>query len=318
MRAKSCAAGLAALLVLGLASDGRACDSCGCALSPVDERGLVTGWRFGVAKQLTMFDRLQDSGHRISNDADQEIQSFLTRFSLGYQFDERDGIEVSIPYLTRRFRRLLDGTFQEGNVNGFGDAIVEGNRVVTLKRGADSLVIGKVRAGVKLPTGDSSFLREQANALLGGPDSVVGGHDLTLGSGSTDAVLGGSLYARRHHAMVTATVQEELRSTGSFDYRYADEFQWEVSPGWYLDYRGDRSLAVQVSLQGTSKGLDTFQGVVPVTDTGINEVYLGPRVLINEGKLAGLVDVNFPVHESNTDVQLVPSYRAHASLLYRF
>ena len=296
-----------------------ACDSCGCALTPVDERSLTTGWRAGVAQQFTLFDRLQDSGNRVANDEDQEIKSFLTQVSVGYQLDERDSVQVDFPFLKRRFRRLVDGNLQQGDVDGLGDITLSGTRVVTLKRHADSLVIGRVRAGVKLPTGDTGFLGEQAAALNGtGPDSVVGGHDLTLGTGSTDAQLGASFYGRWHRAMLTATVLREIRGTGAFDYQFADELQWEFSPGWYLDYRSSQALAVQLTVQGLSKSTDTFAGSTPVTDTGVNEVYVGPRLTASGAHLSALVDWQTPVHELNTDLQLVPRYRTHFSLLWRF
>src|SRR5436189_75968 len=85
----------AMLMAAGVA---HACDSCGCALLPVDERTLERGWRLGVARQYTLFDHLQDAGVRIANDAGEEIQSSLTRWQVGYQFDERNALTVSIPF----------------------------------------------------------------------------------------------------------------------------------------------------------------------------------------------------------------------------
>ena len=86
------------------------------------------------------------------------------------------------------------------------------------------------------------------------------GHDLTLGSGSFDGIVGGQMYWSWGRVFVTAGMQYAMRSTGSFDYRFANDLTWIGGPGWYALLTHSYSLALQAVLSGETKGNDSQQG----------------------------------------------------------
>ncbi len=74
---------------------------------------------------------------------------------------------------------------------------VVANYVVMRKEDPDWGYSWRVSAGVKLPTGDDSMLDQEdpaaAPSVFNNPNSLVGGHDLALGSGSYDGIIGTGL-----------------------------------------------------------------------------------------------------------------------------
>lgn len=86
---------------------------------------------------------------------------------------------------------------------------------------------------MKFPTGSSRRLKEEFNEveIEGAPLSGIHGHDLALGSGSYDAVLGAGVFTRYRSAFFQASVQYTVRTTGSYDYRYANDVSFDLGPG---------------------------------------------------------------------------------------
>ena len=111
----------------------------------------------------------------------------------------------------------------------------------------------------------------------------IGGHDLTYGSGSVDGLIGTGAVARWKRLFVTASVQYAIRSSGAYDYQFANDLSWVGGPGVYLALNHDYTLALQAACSGETKGHDLAQGV-PTTDTAETIVYLGPQVHFTWGK----------------------------------
>ena len=152
----------------------------------------------------------------------------------------------------------------------------------------------------------------------GAPESGIHGHDLTLGSGSVDGLVGTSVSARWRRLFFTASAQYSIRSTGSYDYRYANDVTWSGGPGGYLLLGDPWTLSVQLNISGEQKGLDTFQGA-KAGDTGTTAVYLGPELQLTWKNRVSLdFGVDLPVVMNTTSFQTVPDYRLHGSLTFRF
>ena len=54
-------------------------------------------------EQFTHFGTLQEDGHKVPNDANQSLDSSITQLLLGYNFNERFGLQVSVPIIHRSF-----------------------------------------------------------------------------------------------------------------------------------------------------------------------------------------------------------------------
>ena len=111
--------------------------------------------------------------------------------------------------------------------------------------------------GIKFPTGDSDKLNPAEPDFAAG----IGGHDLTLGSGSYDGLVGTGFYTRWKRWFLTGAMQYAIRTEGDFGYQFANDWIWYGGPGVYLVLGGKSTLAFQAVVSGESKGQDTINGV---------------------------------------------------------
>ncbi len=71
-------------------------------------------------------------------------------------------------------------------------------------------------------------------------------------------------------------------------------------------------------VSGESKGQDTSVGIA-TTDTAETIVYLGPQLNFTWGSnLSAQAGADLPVSIESTGDQVVPDYRVHAALTWRF
>jgi hypothetical protein len=339
-----------ALLAVWLASipgvrSAPACDVC--AIYTATEMGESRiGLRLGVAEQYSNFNTIKRDGDEIDNVANERVNSSITQILVGYGVTPRFGLQLNVPIIARQFRRLDDhGDIEHGDENGFGDLSLIGQYLVWSDVQEQSVFRFSVLGGVKFPTGDSSFLGEEldeededAEASLeaaarrmrprhtepapGGGDaqvvSGVHGHDLALGSGSFDGIIGAAVFWSWKRFFVTAATQFAIRSEGDFDYQYADDLTWLGGPGVYALLAHNYSLGVQAVLSGETKGKDTQQGE-SLDDTGITALYVGPGFSFTWGtSLAADVALDLPAIQDNTAVQIVPNYRIRGGVTWRF
>lgn len=332
-------AALAALLVVASAgSVAQACDVCA-IYTATEMREARGGFRLGVAEQFSRFTTLKEDGEEIDNPGE-HLNSAITQLILGYDLSPRFGLQLTVPIIARDFRRRENGVITSGDETGFGDlslvGLVRPFSYVTERSVVRTSLVG----GLELPSGSPDRLREELEegdqagararqgALVGGfrasheadDEGPIGvhGHDLALGSGSVDGIIGGSFFASWTRLFFTAAVQYAMRTKGSFDYRYANEVTWTGGPGMYPYLAHERSLAIHMLVTGEHKGLDELDGA-DAEDTGVTAVYLGPGVSFTWGtSLAADVAGDLPVSQDNTSVQLMPSFRIRGGVSWRF
>jgi hypothetical protein len=327
---------------LGIATRTFACDIC--AVYTATEQGESrTGFRAGIATQYTHFGTLQDDGERVPNPEHESLDSVVTQLVLGYQVTPRVGIQLNLPFISRQFERVVDGRRTRGNVSGPGDLTLFAHGLVHSIVTETSIFRFSLLAGLKLPTGDPAHLGEELAEIEGaqhravsahhqtdppddGPgaapqhhhESGVHGHDLALGSGSVDGLVGGELYWSWHRAYISAALQYAIRGEGDFQYQFANDLTWESGPGVYLLLEHDHTLALQALLTGETKGKD-HQAGQRLDDTAVTNLFLGPRLVFTWGtSLAAEAGFELPVYEHNTALQIVPDYRLRAAAIWRF
>ena len=148
--------------------------------------------------------------------------------------------------------------------------------------------------------------------------SGIHGHDLALGSGSYDGVLGTSGFFRRQRFFLSAAAQYAIRTKGDFDYRFANDLTWTGGPGYFLALTEDYTIALQANVSGENKSHDEFQGS-RVDDSGLTSVYLGPQFTLTWGeRFSAEVGLDLPVSVNNSALQAVPDFRVRAGLTWRF
>jgi hypothetical protein len=303
-----------------LVGPARACDLC--AIYSVHQaRGEIGHGIFaGVAEQYTHFGTLQEDGHEISNEVDQYLNSSISQLFVGYNFSERVGVQFNIPIIYREFKRPEGFEIDRGTESGLGDVSLLGHFQVFRQETKHFTFSWNLVGGIKFPTGDTDRLKEEFNEVEvpGAPESGIHGHDLTLGSGSFDGIVGTGIYARWNRFFLAAATQYAIRSEGDFDYRFADDLTWAGGLGVFALLSERSTLSVQVVVSGEAKGRDTFQGH-KAEDTGVTAVYLGPQINFTwSDKLSVEVGADLPVSIDNTALQTVPDYRVRAGVTWHF
>ena len=301
----------------------RACDIC--AVYTATEQGESRiGPRAGLAVQYTHYGTLRENGDRVPNPEHQSLDSVITQVLLGYQVTPRIGLQLNLPLITRQFVRIQDGRRVRGNVSGPGDLSLLAHVLVHSIVTETSVFRFSVLGGLELPTGDPAYRGEELaeehphGADEHMPENGVHGHDLALGSGSVDGLVGGELFWSWQRAFVSGSLHYAIRGDGAFDYRYANELTWTGGPGAYLLLDHDHSLALQALVSGETKGKD-HQGGARLDDTAVTSLFVGPRVLFTWGtSLAMEGAVELPVVQHETALQIVADYRLRAAAVWRF
>ena len=286
-----------------------ACDLCSIYAATEAQGGSGKGFFGGVAEQFSHFGTLQQEGHKVSGEG-QYIDSSVAQVFAGYNFNNRFGLQLNLPVIYRAF----GSDTVHGTESGIGDLSLVGTFTAYRKLTEDFNFSWALLGGVKFPTGDSSRLNMPDSQL---PDGI-GGHDLALGSGSYDGLVGTGVFARWKRMFATANVQYAIRSEGDFEHQYANDLTWFGGPGAYLAMNHSYTLSLQALVSGETKGKDTFGGVHD-GDSAETLVYLGPQVNFTWGsRLSALVGVDLPVSRDNSGTQVMPDYRVRGAVTWRF
>ena len=287
-----------------------ACDLCSVYAATEAQGGSGVGFFGGVAEQYTYFNTLQMDGREVPNDGNQYLRSSLSQVFAGYNFSQRVGVQFNLPVI---YRSYGFGSAR-GNDAGIGDVSLLGNFRLYEKLAESFTFNWTALGGVKFPTGSTSHLDPNEPDFAPG----IGGHDLTLGSGSFDGLLGTGFYARWKRVFVTGSMQYAARSEGDFGYQFANHWTWTGGPGVYLLLGHKHTLALQAVVSGESKGQDTVNGVA-MDDTAVTSVFLGPQISYTwSSKLSAQVGADLPVSIVSSGEQLVPDYRVRAAVTWRF
>ncbi len=313
-----------------LSTPAAACDVCAVYVS-TEMSESRTGFSLGVAEQFTRFGTLQLGGEEVANPADEHMESSITQLLFSYAPLPRLHFQLNLPIIARYYRRIEEDGVVSGDESGIGDLALTGLLNVWSYVDESSVVRSSLFGGVKFPTGDSDRLGEELDeghhSAGGDADaeeehehgaSGIHGHDLALGSGSYDGIVGGRLFASWRRAFLSATVQYTTTSQGDFDYAYADGLTWSGGPGAYAWLGHDSTLGLMAVLSGQTKGNDELDGV-GLVDTAATSLFVGPGLVLTWGtSLAVDVAGDLPVIQNSTSLQIVADYRIRGGVVWRF
>jgi hypothetical protein len=281
-----------------------------CAIYSATEAQTGKEFFTGVAEQFTEFGTLQQDSRKESGHGEY-IDSSVSQIFAGYNFNKYVGVQFNLPVIYRAFG---SDTIHD-SISGIGDTSLVGNFRLYQKSMDNFTFNWTALGGIKFPTGDSSKLNTPDSAL---PDGI-GGHDIALGSGSFDGLIGtGFSVLWRKRFFLDGQMQYGIRTEGDFQHQYANDWTWAGGPGVYLALQDDYTIALQAAVSGESKGKDTFAGV-PDDDSAETIVYVGPKISFTWSEnLNAHVGVDLPVSIENSGEQVVPDYRIHAAVTWRF
>ncbi|HSH93666.1 MAG TPA: hypothetical protein VK968_05940, partial [Roseimicrobium sp.] len=206
--------GLKMMVLAGvLSTPAMACDLCS-VYSVAQARGESGSGIFAaVAGQFTHFGTVQQDGVKQANVAEQRLDSYITQIVAGYNFNDRLGVQVNLPWIERSYKRPDGLAIEQGNVRGIGDISLLGRLALVTLEEEKTTLRWQLQGGVKLPTGSSKRIYEEVLELTAPPpppgaiDSGIHGHDLALGTGSVDGIVGTSIYARWSKLFLTVNAQ---------------------------------------------------------------------------------------------------------------
>lgn len=302
---------------------GRAagCDLCAIYMAGQARGEIGRGIFAGIAEQFTHMGTVQVDGREVPNPSGQYLDSSISQLFLGYNFSESFGVQFNLPLIYRSFKRPDGaGSIDQGTESGLGDVSLLGT-LFPYRYLSENLTFNwSVVGGVKFPTGNSDRISEELHEIEDpvGPPSGIHGHDLTLGTGSYDGIVGSGIFARWDKAFFSGTLQYAIRTKGDFDYEFANDLTWSAGPGYYVALRHRYTLSVQLLGSGEYKDKDRFQGE-PAEDTAVTSVYLGPQITFTLGiNFSAYLGADFPIRIDNSSLQTVPDYRIRGGLNWHF
>ncbi|RMG42291.1 MAG: hypothetical protein D6719_06725 [Candidatus Dadabacteria bacterium] len=341
---------ITALSVIGvmfltcLAAFARACDSCAIYTARHARSTGVGSFQVGVAERFTRFSgKAEEDGVSGATNSQQYMNSAVTQFYFNYRATTDLSFQLTLPYIYRSFRRVSDGTIEKGSLSGIGDLALLVNADFIKKTFNSSSLSSNLYAGLKLPTGDSGRLSEEADSdsepagnspaksLLpssfkpfitrhGSAEngSLVGGDDLTPGSGSVDLLIGSNLRYEYQRYFVNTSLQYVLRSEGSYDFRYGNEVSWSVAPGYMIALQHSYSASFLLNLSSESKANDRVNGEkIPLS--AHDRIFLGPSIAFTYGlRWYGEAGLQLPIKSPPDSRGVEPDYRVNAVINCRF
>ena len=344
------------IFTASLTAGASACDLCACDL-PLIRLENRHGWHVGASEQYTSYESLRLDGRDIHNASGQYLHSSITQILLGYDFNSRFGVQLNVPIIARTYRRVEEGGVENGNISGLGDiSLIAHYTPVHVERG-NFFFTARLLGGIKFPTGDSDRLKEEAahghgsagdahaadasheeeataahehdahepaeheheaEAHSNEESSGVHGHDLALGTGSVDFIVGGDMHLQWKRLFVNAGVQVTVRGQGRHDYDFADDVAWHAGLGAVVFKRKELAVALEARFAGESKGEDKFQGQ-RLDDTAATNVYFGPHAVVTwNDRLSVDAGFGFPICRENTGTQITPDLRFQTAVSWQF
>jgi hypothetical protein len=296
-----------------------ACDLCS-IYHATEAESATPGLFVGMFSQFTHFGTLQYEGHEIPNETDQYVDSYTTQTLIGYLLNKSFSIQANVPYHYRSFRRPEGFATDKGTESGLGDVTLLGKYCAYENTDTERVFEWHILGGIKLPTGSSDRLLEEFNEseTEGAPESGIHGHDLALGSGSFDGIVGTSFFWQWKRMVASGNAQYAIRTKGDHDYRYANDLTWFSGIGFFLLSSPESTLSLRCNMSGENKGKDTFRGT-KAEDTSMNSIYLGPESIFTwHNRLSAVAGFDLPVFQDSSALQAVPDYKVRVAVTWRF
>lgn len=315
MRSKGMRFVLLALLALG--RDAGACDLCSVFVAKQAQGESALGFRAGFAEQFTRFGSLRRDGTAIPNAAGQYLNSSITQFFVAYGRTDRLSFQVNAPLIHRSFRRIQEDGIEQSSLSGLGDITLLVRYSDYLESDSGTALRWSVLGGPKLPTGSSHLVQgETAHHHSTAPSpgtsldaSGLHDHDLALGSGSLDGIVGGSIELRLDRFNLPMLAQYAFRTTNHHGYRFGNDLTWQAMPGYFVHLSPRSSVNASWCMTGEFKSRDRENGDFD-PGTAMTSVFMGPQLAASwSDRMSGAIGIELPLFLETPSLQLVPSSR---------
>jgi hypothetical protein len=287
----SIAPALAALALFAAPQAAQAC-ACGCAVFDVGTSSLLpTGPGGTLFLEYDFLDQTTNwSGGHSAPGADNDDKKIRSDFFVAggqYMFNNDWGVMVEVPVTHRGFLTADSGSPEEFDHTSFGDV-----RIMANYTGLSNDMSTGIVAGLKLPTGDSTYPNFD--------------NDVEIGSGSTDVLLGAY-----HTGALTAN--GDWNYYGQIMWQHEMATQHHYTPGSELN--GAAGVSYQGWTVGTAQIAPVFQviasyrgrdgGTGDPDNTGYARLLVAPGLKADFGTWTLYADAEHPVLQSVNGNQLI-------------
>lgn len=301
---------ISGVLLAGVLTPGaaHAC-ACGCGVFDVATSSMIPKGQGGMAwiQDAFMNQNRNWSGTSEAPAADNDDKELETDFlTLGAQYMVNDswGAQIEIPYDFRYFK----GTDENGNITSHNWSQLGDIRIQGIYTGFFGDLSAGVTFGLKLPTG--SYTED--------PDLVD--RDTQIGTGSTDALLGG--FYRRNldkNQWWDGFAQMELDVPVLTQAGYRPGIELDTAAG--IDYRGLKlgrtSIVPLAQVIFSERTSDSGSNANP-DNTGYQRLMLSPGIEVHIHPIILYADAEFPVFQHFTGDQLAAPVMFKLSVSWMF
>lgn len=288
----------------------------------------------GLLVQSADFGTLQQDGAQLDNPQREALKSTILQSMVGVRASEAWTLQLNVPYVQRSYRRIAESGIETASEQGVGDIALVARFDGAERRHGRWTSRWSASCGLELPTGAGARLAEELHERDTEPaarqgdrrqaghvheqESGVHGHDLALGNGAVDLLIGASAHWSSPRFQLDSQLQYAVRRTGDFDYRFADDTHLGASSRWYLRRDGRHEFALGVGLTGEHKGKDRLARM-RLDDTAITALYAGPLASYSYTEQIKVeLALDLPVRQHNSALQIVPDTRLRFLASARF
>jgi len=268
--------------------------ACGCGVFDVATSSMFPKGQGGMAFLQYDFQDQDRNWNGTSeapsaNNDDKQIETHFITAGFQYMFNDRWGAQMEVPYDFRHFKTDTGSGIQTVDWNQLGDIRLEG-----IYAGFFPDLSAGVTFGIKLPTGDYNFR----------PDVVD--RDTQIGTGSTDALLGGFYRGNLgKNQWWDWFAQFQLDVPMLIQAQYRPGVELDTAAG--IDYRGLSLGRVKIApiTQVIFSERTSDSGAAADSDnSGYQRILLSPGVEFHIHPLKIYADAEFPVYQNFTGNQL--------------
>jgi hypothetical protein len=279
-------------ITTALPSAAFAC-ACGCAVFDVGTATLLPsgpGGTFFIQYDFLNQTTNWSGGHSApgANNDDKKIRSDFFVAGGQYMFNNDWGVMVEVPLTHRGFLTADSGTPEEFDHTALGDV-----RVMANYTGFSNDMSTGIIAGLKLPTGDSTYPNFDS--------------DVEIGSGSLDLLLGayhtGSISADGNWNYYAQIMWQHQIAT-QHHYTPGSELNGALGISWAGWTVGNAQISPIFQIIASYRGRDGGLAGDP-DETGYARLLIGPGIKADFGTWSLYADVEHPVLQSVNGNQLI-------------
>jgi hypothetical protein len=259
------------------------------------------------------------------NAADEKVATTLVNLYYSQSLLDDTNLDIYLPFESLAYTARPNYTYDSGRESGLGDmSLVLTQRLFHGERDR-KLVDWRIRAGVKLPTGDDARLGEYPDGMIAPdprgpvyPTSALYPYDRAIGSGSVDWIVGSSYVVRYGDIFGVLDGQFIGRTEGDTDFTFGDTVTVHVNPGYSFSRSSGNEFSVLLDAAYRYDAQSSYFGR-DVADSGQTAFSLGPQLMGNfQERLIATVGVSLPIYQSVEGTQLASDYQVVASVMTGF